>query len=46
MTTVLDDLINLLEIEPLEVNLFRGLSPDERVQKITENLLKRAIKEK
>ena len=34
MTTVLDDLINLLEIEPLEVNLFRGLSPDERVQRV------------
>jgi acyl-CoA thioesterase-2 len=34
MTKVLDDLIALLEIEPLEVNLFRGVSPDERVQRV------------
>ena len=30
----LDDLLVLLELEPLEVNLFRGLSPDEDQQRV------------
>ena len=34
MTKVLDELIQLLEIEQLEVNLFRGHSPDERMQRV------------
>src|SRR5581483_3891136 len=34
MGTALDDLISLLELEPLEVNLFRGLSPDEDRQRV------------
>ncbi len=34
MTKVLDDLIELLQIEQLEVNLFRGHSPDERMQRV------------
>jgi acyl-CoA thioesterase II len=34
MGTALDDLIDLLELEQLEVNLFRGLSPDEDRQRV------------
>jgi len=34
MGTALDELIALLELEPLEVNLFRGLSPDEERQRV------------
>jgi acyl-CoA thioesterase-2 len=34
MGTALDELISLLELEPLEVNLFRGLSPDEDRQRV------------
>jgi acyl-CoA thioesterase II len=34
MGTALDDLIDLLELEQLEVNLFRGLSPDENRQRV------------
>jgi acyl-CoA thioesterase II len=34
MGSALDDLIDLLELEPLEVNLFRGLSPDEDRQRV------------
>jgi acyl-CoA thioesterase II len=34
MGTALDDLISLLELETLEVNLFRGLSPDEERQRV------------
>src|SRR5262245_48028036 len=34
MSKVLDDLVALLELEPLEVNLFRGLSPDEDRQRV------------
>lgn len=34
MGTALDDLISLLELERLEVNLFRGLSPDEERQRV------------
>src|ERR671918_1215143 len=30
----LDELVALLELEPLEVNLFRGLSPDEDRQRV------------
>src|SRR5260370_36348207 len=29
-----DDLLGLLELEPLEVNLFRGVSPDEDRQPV------------
>ncbi len=34
MGTALDDLISLLDLEQLEVNLFRGLSPDEDRQRV------------
>src|SRR6266581_6708485 len=34
MGRALDDLIDLLELEQLEVNLFRGLSPDEDRQRV------------
>lgn len=34
MGSALDELINLLELEPLEVNLFRGVSPDEDRQRV------------
>jgi acyl-CoA thioesterase-2 len=34
MGSALDELITLLELEPLEVNLFRGLSPDEDRQRV------------
>ncbi len=34
MSKVLDDLVALLELEQLEVNLFRGLSPDEERQRV------------
>ena len=34
MGTPLDDLLDLLELETLEVNLFRGLSPDEDRQRV------------
>ena len=34
MGTALDDLIELLELEQLEVNLFRGVSPDEDRQRV------------
>ncbi|TMK60414.1 MAG: acyl-CoA thioesterase II, partial [Actinobacteria bacterium] len=32
MGTSLDDLLDLLELERLEVNLFRGVSPKEESQ--------------
>jgi acyl-CoA thioesterase-2 len=32
--TALDDLVNLLDLEAIEVNLFRGLSPDESRQRV------------
>jgi acyl-CoA thioesterase II len=32
--SALDDLIELLELEPLELNLFRGVSPDEERQRV------------
>src|SRR4051812_17929003 len=34
MSKVLDDLVTLLDLERLEVNLFRGLSPDEERQRV------------
>ena len=34
MSDALDDLIALLDLEALEVNLFRGVSPDERMQRV------------
>jgi acyl-CoA thioesterase-2 len=34
MGSALDDLLDLLELETLEVNLFRGLSPDEDRQRV------------
>ncbi|MCZ7526214.1 MAG: acyl-CoA thioesterase II [Acidimicrobiia bacterium] len=34
MGTALDELLALLELEQLEVNLFRGTSPDERRQRV------------
>ena len=34
MQEALDDLISLLDLEPIEVNLFRGLSPDEDRQRV------------
>src|SRR5438874_471785 len=34
MGSALDDLIDLLELEQLEVNLFRGVSPDEDRQRV------------
>lgn len=30
MTPALDELVDLLDLEPLEVNLYRGFSPDEQ----------------
>jgi acyl-CoA thioesterase-2 len=32
--TALDDLVTLLDLEPIEVNLFRGRSPDENRQRV------------
>jgi acyl-CoA thioesterase-2 len=34
MGTALDDMLAILELEPLEVNLFRGVSPDEDRQRV------------
>ncbi len=34
MSEALDFLVNLLDIEPIEVNLFRGVSPDEHRQRV------------
>lgn len=33
-TTALDDLVKLLDLEPIEVNIFRGQSPDENRQRV------------
>jgi acyl-CoA thioesterase-2 len=30
----LDDLVTLLDLEPIEVNIFRGVSPDEKRQRV------------
>jgi acyl-CoA thioesterase-2 len=34
VTAALDDLVKLLDLEPIEVNIFRGLSPDESRQRV------------
>ena len=34
MTKALDELLELLDLEPIELNIFRGLSPDERRQRV------------
>jgi acyl-CoA thioesterase-2 len=34
VSAALDDLITLLDLERLEVNLFRGVSPDEKLQRV------------
>jgi acyl-CoA thioesterase-2 len=34
MTAALDGLIKLLDLEPIEVNIFRGVSPDESRQRV------------
>ncbi len=34
MTAALDELLKLLDLEPLEDNLFRGVSPDEHMQRV------------
>jgi acyl-CoA thioesterase-2 len=34
MGTPLDDLVSILDLEPIEVNLFRGVSPDEKRQRV------------
>ena len=32
--TALDDLVTLLDLEAIEVNIFRGVSPDENRQRV------------
>jgi acyl-CoA thioesterase II len=34
VTQALDELVKLLDLEPIEVNIFRGSSPDERRQRV------------
>jgi acyl-CoA thioesterase II len=34
MTAALDDLVALLDLEPIEVNIFRGVSPQEKRQRV------------
>jgi acyl-CoA thioesterase-2 len=34
VTKALDDLVNLLDLEAIEVNIFRGVSPDESRQRV------------
>ena len=34
MTSSLNDLVDLLDLEPIEVNIFRGKSPDENRQRV------------
>jgi acyl-CoA thioesterase-2 len=34
VTEALDDLIDLLDLEPIEENIFRGVSPDEKRQRV------------
>jgi len=34
VTAALDDLVKLLDLEPIEVNIFRGRSPDENRQRV------------
>src|SRR6476660_6807486 len=34
VTKALDDLLDILDLEPIEVNMFRGRSPDESRQRV------------
>ena len=34
VANALDDLVDLLDLEPIEVNIFRGVSPDENRQRV------------
>ena len=34
MTAALDALVSLLDLEPIEVNMFRGVSPEEKRQRV------------
>jgi acyl-CoA thioesterase-2 len=34
VTQALDELVDLLDLEPIEVNIFRGVSPDEKRQRV------------
>src|SRR3954468_213554 len=34
VTAALDELIDILDLEPIEVNIFRGRSPDEQRQRV------------
>src|SRR3954464_8454881 len=34
VTAALDELIEILDLEPIEVNIFRGVSPDEKRQRV------------
>jgi len=34
MPSALDDLVTLLDLEPIEVNIFRGVSPQENRQRV------------
>ena len=34
VTTALDELVTLLDLEAIEVNIFRGRSPDENRQRV------------
>src|SRR5256886_4798543 len=34
VTATLDDLLDILDLEPIEVNIFRGVSPDEQRQRV------------
>ena len=34
MTAALDELVGILDLEPIEVNIFRGTSPDEKRQRV------------
>ncbi len=34
MSEALDFLVKLLDLEPIEVNIFRGVSPDENRQRV------------
>jgi acyl-CoA thioesterase II len=39
VTQALDDLVALLDLEPIEVNIFRGRSPDEKRQRVFGGLV-------
>src|SRR5437764_607258 len=34
VTAALDELLDILDLEPIEVNIFRGRSPDEKRQRV------------